>query len=46
MWQIKTFKTFEAYSKWIDSHRHTHQIEPLFVNNAWGVEYRPLKKIY
>jgi hypothetical protein len=46
MWQIKKFKTFEAYAKWIDSHKQNYQITPLFVNNAWAIEYRPLRKVY
>lgn len=46
MWQIKKFKTFEAYANWIDSNKHKYQIEPLFINNAWGLEYKLLRKVY
>lgn len=46
MWNIKKFKSFESYAKFIDTKKHLYQIEPLFINNVWAVEYRPLRKVY
>jgi hypothetical protein len=45
MWTLKKFKTFSAYSSWIDTNKHKYQIEPVFINNAWALEYKPLRVI-
>lgn len=44
-WEQKTFKTSEEREKWKDSNKDKYQIDDIFVNNGYGVEYRPLKKI-
>jgi hypothetical protein len=46
MWELKKFKTFESYANWIDSNKHKYQIEPVFINNLWAVEYKPLRRVY
>lgn len=46
MWQTKVFKTREAQLKWIDKHDHRVQWQEIFVNNAYGVQYRPLNRVY
>ena len=46
MWTVKKFKSFEAYASFIDNNKHRYQITPLMVNNAWAVEYKPLRKVY
>jgi hypothetical protein len=48
MWKIKTWNLneTEAMNAWIEKHKSTMQINTIFVNNAYGVEYRPLRKIY
>jgi hypothetical protein len=44
MWQLKTWKLNqqEQYERWIERNRHKYQIEIIFVNNGYGVEYRRL----
>jgi hypothetical protein len=46
MWKTKTFKTKQAYDRWIERNRNKYQWNEIFVNNAYGVEYRELLKIY
>ena len=41
-WKIKTFKTYAALEKWIKANEHKHQIEIIYINNCYGVEYRKL----
>lgn len=43
MWQVKTFKTKQAMQKFIAKHKI--QWHEIFVNNAYGIEYRPLRII-
>lgn len=45
MWETKVFKTKEAMSNWINAHGHKNQWNYLYVNNAYGVEYRKLRVI-
>ena len=45
MWKNKTFKTREAYDKWVAANSHKYQIEQIFVNNGYGVTYKPLRRI-
>jgi hypothetical protein len=42
MWETRTFKTLEAQKNWINANDHRYQIEIIFVNNGYGVEYRRL----
>lgn len=45
MWQTKTFKTKEAFQKWIDDKSHNYQWNEIFINNGYGVEFRKLRWI-
>jgi hypothetical protein len=45
MWQVKTFKTREAYQAWASRNSRRYQIEEIAVNNGYGADYRPLKII-
>lgn len=45
MWDTEHFKTKEEQDKWIEDNKSKYQIEPIFVDNGYAVEYRPLKKI-
>ena len=45
MWMIKEFKTREQLESFIDKNKDKIQYEEIFVNNAYAVEYRLLKKI-
>jgi len=44
-WKTKTFKTKEAFTKWVETHGQKNQWHEIFVNNAYGVEYRKLIQI-
>lgn len=41
-WETKTFKSKENMNKWIEKNESKYQIEEIFINNGWGVEYKPL----
>ena len=43
MWQIKVFKTRAEMFRFISL--RNIQWEEVFINNGYGVEYRPIKKI-
>jgi hypothetical protein len=47
MWQTKTWPLASkpAYERWIARNRGRFQIEIIFVNNGYGVEYRRLRVI-
>lgn len=45
MWQIKEFKTKEAMQKFIDNSEHKRQVEIIYINNGYAVEFRELKII-
>ena len=45
MWQIKTFTTRLAMDKWLARNEHNIQWHEIFVNNAYGVEFRKLRII-
>jgi len=46
MWKIKTFKTLEGLNSWLSLNGNLVQWNEVFINNAYGVEYRPLRKVY
>jgi hypothetical protein len=45
MWNIKTFKTKQAMTEWLVRNDSKVQWVEIFVNNAYGVEYRKLRII-
>lgn len=45
MWNTKTFKTKEAMTEWLNRNDNRIQWVEIFVNNAYGVEYRKLRII-
>lgn len=45
MWEVKIFASREAMEKWISKNKNKIQHEEIFVNNAFGVEYKKLKKL-
>ena len=45
MWKIKEFKTQEERDSWIAKNIGSYQIVIIFLNNSYGVEYRPFKII-
>ena len=45
MWQIKTFKTKTALNKFIKANQSKYQITQIFIDNAYAVEYRKLRRI-
>lgn len=46
LWKIKTFKTIEAMNSWLEKNDHHIQFNEIYVNNAYAVEYRKLRRIY
>lgn len=44
-WKTKEFKTAQAMRDWLAKNEHKVQWRPVFINNAWGLEYKPLRKI-
>lgn len=45
MWKIKEFKTREEMEKFIDKNKNKIQYEEVFINNSYGITYKPLIKI-
>jgi hypothetical protein len=45
MWTIKTFKTRDAMMRFIARNEHRIQYREVFVNNAYAIDYRPLRFI-
>ena len=45
MWKTKTFKTYQAQQDWIRSNSHKFQIVTIYLNNGYGVEFKPLRII-
>jgi hypothetical protein len=43
MWTTKTFKTREAMTRWLAKREGRIQWQEIFVNNAYGLEWRPLR---
>jgi hypothetical protein len=46
MWNIKRFKTHAEQEGWITSNSSRYQMERLFVNNGYAVQYRRLRRVY
>lgn len=46
MWKIKAFKTQQELARWCQRNYGKYQFVDIFLNNAYGVEYRPLRKVY
>ena len=46
MWSTKTFKTKESFDKFWQKNKNKYQMQEVFINNAYGIDYKPLKKIY
>lgn len=45
MWQTKVFQTREAMQRFLDRKHGKIQYEEILVNNAYGIVYRPLRRI-
>jgi len=46
MWTIKTFKTREKQQAFIVANSNKYQIVEIFLNNAFGLEIKKLRKMY
>jgi hypothetical protein len=45
MWNYIYFKTLEEAEKWIRENNNKYQMEIIFVQDAYGVEYTKLRTI-
>jgi hypothetical protein len=45
MWKTKVFRTKSAFDSWMTKNSKRYQITVIFINNGYGVEYRPLRII-
>ena len=45
-WKTKTFKTIESMNNWLAKNDGHIQWVEIYLNNAYGVEYRQLRKVY
>lgn len=45
-WKTKTFKTREEFNKFVTKNKNKYQMEEVFINNGFAVDYRPLLKIF
>lgn len=46
MWNTKVFKTKESMTKWLAANDHKVQWNEIYINNAYGIEYRKLRVVY
>jgi len=46
MWNTKVFKTKESMQQWIAKNDHKTQWQEIFINNAYGVEFKLLRIVY
>lgn len=46
MWKIKTFRTRKAMDTFIAKYGHRIQWQEVFINNAYGIEYKRLRRVY
>jgi hypothetical protein len=46
MWQIKQFKTQNAMRTWLQRNFQRIEWREVFVNNAYAIEYRKLRRVY
>lgn len=45
MWEIKEFKTRQEFEDFWNKNQNKYQMTEVFINNAYGIEYRPLLKM-
>lgn len=45
-WKIRTFRTIEAMHAWLEKNDRFIEFNEIYVNNAYAVEYRKLRRIY
>lgn len=45
MWDIKTFKTEKSMLKFIEKNKHKYQIDIIYIENLYGIEYKKLRVI-
>ena len=45
MWNYIYFKTLEEAEKWMIENNNKYQMEIIFVQDAYGVEYKKLRTI-
>jgi len=46
MWNTKVFKTKESMQQWLSKNQHKIQWNEIFINNAYGLEYKALRIVY
>jgi len=46
MWKTKIFKTKSTMEKFLCKHEGKIQWVEIFVNNAYGIEWRKLRQVY
>lgn len=45
MWKIKEFKTRQQFENFWERNKNRYQMEEVFINNAYGIEYKPLLRM-
>ena len=45
LWSAKTFKTFSAMTEWMKKNQDKYQMQVVYVQNGYSVDYRPWGKI-
>lgn len=45
MWKIKEFKTRQQFENFWNRNKSKYQMVEVFINNAYGIEYKPLLKV-
>jgi hypothetical protein len=46
MWITRQFRTKQTMEKFLEKNGHKIQWREVFINNAYGIEYRKLRRVY
>ena len=45
MWHTKYFDTQTQMNSWIDKHKHKYQIDVIYIDSGFAIEYRELRSL-
>lgn len=46
MWEIKHFKNYDAVLNFINKNEHKYQMDIIYINDGYAVEYKKLRVVY
>jgi hypothetical protein len=46
MWEIKHFKSYDDVLNFINKNEHKYQMDIIYINDGYAVEYKKLRVVY